>query len=251
MDMLFPVVHLVLRGLRGGARLIMHTKWAIAERKPGPFAEGSQPAIGRLTQCKPAIGLQVVQTAFPFVNLPPEVEPLIGTRDEGTRIYRKDGSQEESAAWFDLLTEIIGPSVSPGGVGMYCPVSRAAVYKRIKEGRLSIFLFHVTHRTTTLFGKNKIARDNPYGYVPVSEARAWREELEERAVRIGAVTTEELEGAKPDWHGDFLQWKNEKEKMGLSDIRQADGLSIVDLIQLLTGVGLKKADFPPKRRKKP
>jgi hypothetical protein len=26
---------------------------------------------------------------------------------------------------------------------MYCPVSRAAVYKRIKEGKLSIFLFDV------------------------------------------------------------------------------------------------------------
>ena len=82
---------------------------------------------------------------------------------------------------------------------MYCPVSRAAVYKRIKEGKLSIFLFHVTHRKTTLFGKNKILRDNPYGYVPVSEARAWRLELEARAVRQGLITEEELEGAKPDW----------------------------------------------------
>ena len=83
-------------------------------------------------------------TDFPFVEIPRELEPLIGAREDGKRIYRKDGSQEESAAWFDLLTEIIGPSVSPGGVGMYCPASRAAVYKRIQEGRLSIFLFHVT-----------------------------------------------------------------------------------------------------------
>ena len=142
----------------------------------------------------------------------------MGIQDPGTRIYRRDGSQEESAVWFDAITDIIGPSVSPGGVGMYCPVSRAAVYKRIKDGKLSIFLFHVTHRKTTLFGKNKILRDNPYGYVPVSEARAWRLELEARAVRQGLITEEELEGAKPDWQGEFLAWRNSKERLGVLDV---------------------------------
>ena len=191
-----------------------------------------------------------MQTDFPFVEIPPELEPLIGTRDPGTRIYRKDGSQEESAAWFDLLTEIIGPSVSPGGVGMYCPVSRAAVYKRIQEGRLTIFLFHVTCRRTTLFGKNRIARDNPYGYIPVSEARAWQEELEGRAVRLGNVTAEELQNSKPEWYDDFLQWKNKKERMGLLDIMHADGMSVVDLIQMVTGIGLGPKDSKTKGKKK-
>src|SRR5438132_2902034 len=93
---------------------------------------------------------------------------------------------------------------------MYCPVSRAAVYKRIKEGKLSMFLFHVTHRTTTLFGKNKILRDNPYGYIPTSEARAWREELEQRAISQGKITEEELEGSKGDWSGEFLQWREKR-----------------------------------------
>lgn len=154
----------------------------------------------------------IVQTAFPFVPIPQELYAIVGAPDPGTRIYRRDGSQEESAIWFDAITEVIGPSVSPGGVGMYCPVSRAAVYKRIKEGKLSIFLFHVTHRTTTLFGKNKILRDNPYGYIPVSEARAWRLVLEARAVRQGLITEEELEGARPDWQGEFLQWRKRNER---------------------------------------
>jgi hypothetical protein len=159
-----------------------------------------------------------VQTDFPFVEIPAALQPIVGSPDPGTRIYRRDGSQEESAVWFDAITDVIGPSVSPGGVGMYCPVSRAAVYKRLKEGKLSIFLFHVTHRKTTLFGKNKILREHPYGYVPVSEARAWRRELEERAVRQGLISEEELEGAKPDWHGEFLAWRNNKERVGLFDV---------------------------------
>ncbi|PYJ09624.1 MAG: hypothetical protein DMF06_09330 [Verrucomicrobia bacterium] len=159
-----------------------------------------------------------MQTEFPFVQIPEGLYPIIGTPDPGKRMYRRDGSQEESAVWFDALTAIIGPSVSPGGVGMYCPVSRAAVYKRIKEGKLSIFLFHVRYRKTTLFGKNKILRDNPYGYIPVSEARAWRMELEARSLRQGLISEEELEGARPDWIGDFLAWKNKEERVGMFDV---------------------------------
>jgi hypothetical protein len=166
-----------------------------------------------------------VSTDFPFVEIPKVLEQFIGEPDPDTRIYRKDGSQEESAVWFDVLTELIGPSVSPGGVGMYCPVSRAAVYKRVKEGKLSLFLFHVTHRKTTLFGKNKILRDNPYGYIPVSEAKAWRQELEQRALDRGTITMEELEGSKPDWNGNFLEWKNSAERMTLFDVLKEDGIT--------------------------
>ncbi|MEY2510792.1 MAG: hypothetical protein QOE26_1555 [Verrucomicrobiota bacterium] len=176
-----------------------------------------------------------MQTAFPFVQIPLELFPILGAPDAGTRIYRRDGSQEESAVWFDALTEVIGPSVSPGGVGMYCPVSRAAVYKRIKEGRLSIFLFHVTHRKTTLFGKNKILRDNPYGYIPASEARAWRMELEARAVRQGLISEEELEGAKPDWQGEFLEWRNRSERGG-----PPNEISVLDALRGIAGAARNK-----------
>ncbi len=191
-----------------------------------------------------------MQTEFPFVEIPPEVEPFLGKREDGKRVYRKDGSQEESAAWFDLLTEIIGPSVSPGGVGMYCPVSRAAVYKRIKEGRLSMFLFHVQYRKTTLFGKNEIVRENPYGYIPVSEARAWRQELEERALRQGTITDEELEGAKPDWHGEFLQWQEKKERIGGLDIMKKDGITVLELVKVLAGSLVSKKGVTLKERTK-
>jgi hypothetical protein len=190
-------------------------------------------------------------TKFPFVEIPGELETIVGKRDPGTRIYRRDGSQEESSVWFDLLTEIIGPSVSPGGVGMYCPVSRAAVYKRIKEGKLSIFLFHVTHRKTTLFGKNRILRDNPYGYIPASEARAWREELEERAVSQGTITEEELEGARPNWSGEFLQWREKRER---GTTLEAEGFTrmefVRDLARLLLPRSVRERDSRAKTRKR-
>jgi len=188
-----------------------------------------------------------VQTEFPFVKIPEELHSIVGRPDPETRIYRRDGSQEESAVWFDAITEVIGPSVSPGGVGMYCPVSRAAVYKRIKEGKLSIFLFHVTHRKTTLFGKNKILRDNPYGYVPVSEAQAWRRELEARAIRQGLITEEELEGAKPDWHGEFLAWRKSNERLGMLDV-----YSPLEIMKGLAGAAIdeRKRKVEAKKRRR-
>ena len=190
-------------------------------------------------------------TEFPFVEIPEELEAIVGKREPGTRIYRRDGSQEESSVWFDLLTEIIGPSVSPGGVGMYCPVSRAAVYKRIKEGKLSIFLFHVTHRKTTLFGKNRILRDNPYGYVPASEARAWREELEERALSQGTITEDELEGARPDWSGNFLQWREKRERGTTLEAEGFTRMELVrDLARLLLPRRVRERDSRAKTRKK-
>lgn len=149
---------------------------------------------------------------FPYVEVPEELWPMIGKPDEGTRIYRKDGSEEECAPWFDLVCEIARDTVSPGGVSMYCPVSRAAVYKRMKEGRLSAFLFHVTEASTNFFGKGVLKRVTPYVYVPVSECRAWRKELQKRAIERGRVTEEELEGAEPDWYGEFLRWRNKKER---------------------------------------
>jgi hypothetical protein len=145
-------------------------------------------------------------TEFPFVHIPPELEDIIGKRDGPSHVYRKNGSEEECSVWFEALSEIIGNSVSPGGVGMYCPVSRPAVHRRIKDGKLSMFLFHVVERKTSLFRRGREERTTPYAYIPVSECKAWKKEFENRAVRQEEITLEELEGAKPDWRGEFMEW---------------------------------------------
>lgn len=143
---------------------------------------------------------------------------IIGEREGDSRVYAKEGVQEECAPWYDALHEIVGPCVSPGGVAMYCPVTRAATHRRIREGRLSCFTYHVKERKINFFGKLRGLRDTPYSYVPVSECRAWRKELEEKALRNERVTQEELEGAVPDWDAEFLEWESrwrkEQRKLG-------------------------------------
>ena len=163
---------------------------------------------------------------FPFVEVPDEFGRVVGTAAEGTRLYRRDGPQEDAAAWFDFIAERFDATLSPGGVGVYCPVSRAAVYKRIKEGRLTMFAYHVTWSKTTFFGKNRVLRERPYGCIPTSELKAWRAELEERAVRNGELTEEELDGLNPDWHGEFLEWPVTKERVNLLDALKKDGIPL-------------------------
>ncbi|HTB62600.1 MAG TPA: hypothetical protein VK737_03340 [Opitutales bacterium] len=143
---------------------------------------------------------------FPFVVVPPELEKIIGKRDGPSHVWRQSGTEEECSAWYDALCECADRCVSPGGVSMYCPVSRAAVHRRVKDGKLSLFLFHVTETKSGLFRRDRRVRTSPYGFVPVSECKAWKKEFDDRAVRHEEITREDLEGAKPDWDGEFLEW---------------------------------------------
>jgi len=145
---------------------------------------------------------------FPFVEVPDESLEVLGEPDPGTRVYRASGPEEGSGPWYEIIDLLAGPVVSPGGAAMFAPVSRAAVHKRLKEGNLTAFCFHVTSTRTSIFGKQRKVRDTPYVYIPSSELKAWAEELEERIIRLGRTTEEEIEGNKPDWSGDFWEWES-------------------------------------------
>jgi len=121
------------------------------------------------------------ETEFPFLNIAGELAKLAGKRDKGTRVYRAEGSYDECGEWYERLVELTGDSfVSPGGVSMFAPVSRAAVHKRLKEGRITAFCFHVVQDEKSFFGTTRKAKERPYIYIPVSECKAWAGELEER-----------------------------------------------------------------------
>lgn len=145
---------------------------------------------------------------FGYIKVPPELHKVVGEPVPGTRLYRKEGPDSEASYWSDALFEAFGPMVSPGGVAMYAPVSRAAVHRRIKDGKLTAFFFYVTTPKRNWFGHTKIQRELHYGYIPVCECRTWKKELEERAISKGLISREELEGEKPDWDGWFLEWNS-------------------------------------------
>lgn len=130
----------------------------------------------------------------------------------GTRVFRRSGPEAECGEWFQALDIFTGPLVSPGGVSMFAPVTRAAVHKRLKEGRMTAFCFHIVETKTGFFGRKKSVRELPVVYIPVSECKAWAEELKERMLRLGQISSEELEGEKPDWSNAFWEWNEKKRR---------------------------------------
>lgn len=141
---------------------------------------------------------------FPFVTVPDRWLPYIGDPDPGTRQYRRYGTEKDYRVWFSIASKICRPDglLSPGGAAGYTRVSRAGVHKRLKEGRLTIFLFHII-RDSKIFKGKKVLEDGPTpssGYIPVSELKAWAAELEGK-------TMEEFEKEAMgdcDWKGKSL-----------------------------------------------
>lgn len=146
---------------------------------------------------------------FPFLEVPPWAqEALGGEPDPGTRFYRAEGPEEGSGPWFEVVTAIAGPCVSPGGAVMFAPVTRGAVQRRIAEGKLTTFTYYVTSTRIGLFGAERKTREFPYVYIPASELKAWASELEKRIVKLGRISQDELEKRKPDWdREDFWEFE--------------------------------------------
>jgi hypothetical protein len=128
-------------------------------------------------------------TEFPYLQVTTaERKKLCGKPDKGTRIYRREGTYKESGEWCVAMDEEFDDKfVSPGGVGMFVPVSRAAVHKRMKEGRLTALCFHVVHDEKTFFGNVRKAKATPFVFIPVSECKAWAKEIAEKRGQVETV----------------------------------------------------------------
>ncbi len=116
--------------------------------------------------------------SFPFVEIPEHLKEIIGVPDPGTRLYRAYGSEEDGSKWSDAVFDICHGDgcVSPGGVAMYARVSRPGVHQKLKAGGLTGFVFHV--ETDAFFGGKKLSANAMfYCYIPVSECKAWAQEL--------------------------------------------------------------------------
>ena len=123
-----------------------------------------------------------METDFPYLRVTAaDGKKLVGKQQKGTRIYRREGTYKESGEWCVAMGEVFDDQfVSPGGVSMFVPVSRAAVHKRMKEGRLTALCFHVVQDERTFFGNVRKAKATPFVFIPVSECKAWAKEIAEK-----------------------------------------------------------------------
>lgn len=119
--------------------------------------------------------------AFPFVEVPERLHEVLGGPPENGRTWRVVREIEHAEQWFDAVVEALDPvtTVSPGGVVMFARVSRAAVYKRINEGRLTAFIFEVKE-PKALFTPKTPGR---YILIPTVESKAWGQQIKEQRER--------------------------------------------------------------------
>jgi hypothetical protein len=180
---------------------------------------------------------------FPYLVIPDRLKPFVGEPDAETRIYRIEGTDAQVGPWYEAICECFPDDsfVSPGGVGMFASVSRPAVHKRLKQGKLTAFLFHVTRASQSVFGYQKKIKQSPYGYIPVSECKAWAEELKSRPDRREAMLEAEG-GPKPDWQAEFLD-QDPKDK-GNKAVKYGEPLTreeAVSLFKSLIDEAIEKA----------
>jgi hypothetical protein len=119
---------------------------------------------------------------FPFIEVPKELRPIVGNPTPGTRAYQREGTFQECGEWLEKLGEYYKGDVglSTSSVVLFVPVSRASVYKRIRDGKLTAFFFYVTHQETRLFGAKRKAKERPFIVVSVSECKAWAQEMKRK-----------------------------------------------------------------------
>lgn len=185
--------------------------------------------IGGLHNINQGEAIMKDESTFPFVEVPEYALKYVGyPYPEGSRLYRFFGRQEKDGMiWYDAINEICQCSlVSPGGAAGYVGVSRPAVHKRLKEGRLTAFLYYdLDDEDSYLLGKDYYLK-NPKNfiqffidmglvytgklmeifdgvlpsecYIPIKECTAWAIQLDKYYDRSKEFTEEE-------WRGTFLK----------------------------------------------
>ncbi len=142
--------------------------------------------------------VDVMATLFEHVHVPRRLRGVLGHPEPGSRVHRRAGYRDDFAAWFEAVCEVCGAdgAVSPGAVALYAKVSRAGVHKRLKEGRLTAFLFRVVE-VADRAGSAELPADGgrAYTFIPLRECRAWADSLRSRGRRARRA---ERPAAAPD-----------------------------------------------------
>jgi hypothetical protein len=184
-----------------------------------------------------------------FVEISKELHPYLGKPELGTRIYKMEGSQEEAGRWFDVVTAAVGPTISLGAVHMFCPVSRSALHERLDRGKLTVFEFNVVERRANFLSTvtNKVIRKEPYAYVPVSECRSWRLDIEARAKAKG-MSDEDIAAANLSQFDKLVRSEQDEDDQVTKTLpaKLEIPLSQYDLQIIEQAAGVLKYDSPGK-----
>lgn len=112
----------------------------------------------------------------PTIKIPERLLSVLGEPEGASRnVFIQKGSLHHAQGWYLALLRVFGEVVPVPNVTLFVPVSRNAIHKRIKDGKLSCFKFQIneTERKGT-------KRESPHAFVPVYECILWYQEYHDR-----------------------------------------------------------------------
>src|ERR1700722_12500658 len=115
-----------------------------------------------------------MSTDFPFVEVSKNLQRYVGKVKKGKHEYEAEGDEDKYRDWVEVLVEQKElPLVTFTWAPIYVGVSREAVYKRCREGKLTIFYFYI-NQSVPLLKRFKYVKSS-YAFLSLSELKAWRE----------------------------------------------------------------------------
>jgi hypothetical protein len=146
-----------------------------------------------------------------LVSVPERLQEAIGETDGTNRLYRQYGYSGDFHWWLDAVMEICGQdgAYGPAVVARYCWATRAGVHKRLREGRMTAFLFHEVIGQSLLGRREALAEGGkPTVLIPGSEMKGWAEHLG----RVGDMAALLEQEGEFDFRGRFLKGRGRKRK---------------------------------------
>ena len=121
---------------------------------------------------------------FPYLKITDKLRHIIGSRDEDLRVFRQEGKAVDFLIWVrDLNDSVKGGVVPSSWAPVIVGVSRTAFHKRVKSGRLTVFVFEHREYEFNLVMNLVPRKKGEYSYCVFSECEAWRDEIQTREAR--------------------------------------------------------------------
>ena len=117
-------------------------------------------------------------------EVPANLLTRVGSLRRGTCTYETRGDHDAYREWVNaLFSHFMAGLLNPSCAGMYAGVSRTALHKALREGRLIAFSFRLTQPQE---GPREVGP--PYVLIPIDELNSWRRVLAERAKQHIKIT---------------------------------------------------------------
>lgn len=144
-----------------------------------------------------------------YVVFPRSVVHLFGQRAPGYRIYSRSGGIDDYRSWVHALAEHVGLVLSSGEAATYLGITRAAVWRRMNQGKLTTFNFYLA----PIEVNGDLVVKSLDACVPLKELRQWHDFRQARKDELERLDREEEEQERAEDQRRVLEEEERERRM--------------------------------------